>query len=277
MKLNKKNIYEIIFEADSRKGKIFDVSLLILIILSIIIVMIESVQGMMQEYSTLLTALEWGLTIIFSIEYILRIIIVRNAWRYIFSFYGIIDLLAILPGYLSLFVGGTSSLIVIRSLRLLRTFRILKLTKYISEGVGIIAALKASRAKIVVFMYFVITVVVIIGTAMYLIEGETNGFDNIPNSIYWAVVTLTTVGYGDIAPQTYLGRFIAGFIMILGYAVIAVPTGIVSVEIAQNLKSKPTTQVCPACLEEGHEHDAIYCKYCGSQLNENDSSLETNT
>ena len=266
MKSFKNKLYDIIFEADTPIGKAFDVLLLILIFLSIFAVSLESVTEINIKYGKILITLEWIITIFFTIEYILRILIVNKAKTYIFSFFGIIDFLSILPSYLSLFFIGTHGFVVIRALRLLRIFRVFKLSRYISEGNTLFKALKASRAKIAVFLYSVIMLVIIIGTIMYLVEGEENGFTSIPQSIYWAIVTLTTVGYGDIAPATTIGKFIASFVMIIGYGIIAVPTGIVSSEIAIASK-KTTTQVCPHCLKEGHDYDSTHCKYCGSQLN----------
>lgn len=259
--------YEVIFEADTRKGKVFDLLLLIIIVISVVLVMLESVVTIRESHRQLLRIAEWIITIIFTIEYIVRIIVVRKSWQYIFSFYGIIDFLSVIPTYLSLVLVGSQSLIVIRILRLLRVFRILKLTRYTHAGRVLARALWASREKISVFIFFVITLVVIIGTLMYLIEGENGGFKSIPLSIYWAIVTLTTVGYGDISPVTPTGQFLASVVMILGYAIIAVPTGIVTAEMVSPTKSKNNTQVCPNCLHDSHEDDAIHCKKCGSKLN----------
>ena len=266
MKDFKEKLYEIIFEADTKKGKVFDVVLLFVILLSIALVMLESVPSIRSEFGNTLHMMEWGITIIFSIEYILRILIVRKPVGYIFSFYGVIDFLSVLPTYLSLFIIGSHSLLVIRVLRLLRVFRILKLTRYTNAGRTLARAMWASREKISVFIFFVITLVVIIGTVMYLTEGEAHGFTSIPRSIYWAIVTLTTVGYGDISPQTSLGQFLASIVMIIGYAIIAVPTGIVTAEIIKDSKSQ-NTQVCSNCLHDSHDSDAIFCKKCGNKLN----------
>lgn len=265
----RKKIFDIIFEADTKPGKVFDVVLLIVILFSVLIVILESVPRYESRYGDFLRAIEWGVTIIFTLEYILRIIVAKKPFAYIFSFYGIIDLLSVLPTYLGIFFVGTRSLVVIRALRLLRIFRILKLTRYTSEGTIIIRALRASREKISVFMFAVLTLVIIIGTIMYLIEGEANGFTSIPKGIYWAVVTLTTVGYGDIAPATNLGQFIASFVMILGYAIIAVPTGIVTAEFAREKKAiKESRKCCSSCLKEGHEEDAGFCRFCGEKLDQ---------
>ena len=268
MKSLKEKTHEIIFEADTPTGKVFDIVLLILIILSVIVVMLESIPGMQESYTSIFFTLEWVFTIFFTIEYILRIYSVYRPFKYIFSFFGIVDLLAILPAYLSFFIAGSQSLLVIRALRLLRVFRVFKLGHSMSEGAIIIKAMKASRAKISVFLFFILLLVTILGAIMYLIEGNQNPqFDSIPRSVYWAIVTLTTVGFGDITPTTSLGQFISAAIMILGYAVIAVPTGIVSSEFIKTAKST-NTQVCRYCAKEGHDDDAVYCKYCGERLNE---------
>ncbi|RLD77613.1 MAG: ion transporter [Bacteroidetes bacterium] len=265
----KKQLYEIVFEADTPKGKAFDIALLVSILLSILLVMLESVKEINETFGELILTLEWIITFFFTIEYFLRIYIVTKPSKYIFSFYGIIDLLSVLPSYIGLVFAGISGLMVIRALRLLRIFRILKLSRYVSESKVIISALKASRTKISVFLYAIVMIVIIIGTIMYLIEGEKGGFTSIPQGIYWAIVTLTTVGYGDIAPVTPVGKLIASFVMILGYAIIAVPTGIVTSEFALAAKSRRvSTQVCPNCLHEDHDHESIYCKICGTKLNE---------
>lgn len=263
----KNRLYEIVFEADTRAGKAFDIVLLILILLSIFFVSIESVKSIATKYGHILFYLEWAITVFFTLEYILRIYIVRHKSTYIFSYYGLIDLLSILPSYIGLFVTGAQGLVVIRALRLLRIFRILKLSRYVHDSAIIITALKASRTKISVFLYGVVMLVIIIGTIMYLVEGEEAGFGSIPESIYWAIVTLTTVGYGDIAPTTAVGRFIASFVMILGYGIIAVPTGIVTSEFTHLSRDKKiSTQVCNECLYEGHDPDAEYCKKCGAKI-----------
>ncbi|MBN2636825.1 MAG: ion transporter [Prolixibacteraceae bacterium] len=266
MKDFKEKLYEIIFEADTKKGKAFDVILLVVILFSVVLVSLESIPSVRLNNQPALRVLEWIITGIFTIEYLLRILIIKKPFRYIFSFYGIIDLLAVVPTYLSVIIVGSQSLVVIRVLRLLRVFRILKLTRYTTAGRTLARAMWASREKISVFIFFVITLVVIIGTIMYMVEGEANGFTSIPTSIYWAIVTLTTVGYGDISPATAPGQFLASIVMILGYAIIAVPTGIVTAEM---IKSTTTdnTQVCPNCMHEKHDDDAHFCKKCGSKLN----------
>jgi voltage-gated potassium channel len=259
-------IYEVIFEADTPSGKIFDVLLIFAILLSVSVVFLESIEELKNDYGQIFYALEWGFTILFTVEYMLRIISVNRSLRYIFSFYGIIDFLSIAPTYLSLVIVGSQYLLAIRILRLLRVFRVFKLTHLLTQSNILVEALKASRAKIAVFLFAVLTSVVVIGAIIYVVEGPENGFTSIPVSMYWAIVTLTTVGYGDISPQTPIGQFIASIVMIMGYAIIAVPTGIVSVEIASANKKQVTTQVCPNCLSEGHDKDANHCKYCGSKL-----------
>lgn len=264
----KKTLYETIFEADTKAGKLFDITLLILILLSTATVMVETMPELSVSYGRYFHILEWIFTGIFTVEYILRITAVKNKSKYLFSFLGIIDLLSILPAYLGLIVTGAQVFLVIRVIRLFRVFRILKLAQFIGAGNTLRSALLASRHKISVFLLTVMMIVIISGTIMYLVEGEAHGFTSIPKSIYWAVVTLTTVGYGDIAPQTMLGQTIASLIMILGYGILAVPTGIVSAEMIQmKSKDKITTQVCPNCMRDGHDADATFCKYCGSQLN----------
>lgn len=259
-------LYEIIFEADTREGKAFDVALLITILISILLVMLESVQSINQRYHDVLRILEWVITLIFSVEYLLRTAIVKRPLRYIFSFYGIIDFLALVPTYLSLVIAGSQSLIIIRAIRLLRIFRIFKLNRYTTAGNNLSRALRSSREKIFVFLFFIINMIVIVGTMMYLIEGPEHGFVSIPTSIYWAIVTMTTVGYGDISPGTPLGQFLASLVMIAGYAIIAVPTGIVTAEMMRS-PEKTTTQVCPHCLYDKHDVDAVFCKKCGGKLN----------
>ncbi len=261
-------IRRIIFEADTPSGKRFDVILLWLIIISVIVVMLESVDSLKEEYGTLFTRTEWILTLFFTFEYIARIITVKKAKGYVFSFFGIVDLLSILPTYLAFFFAGTQSLMIIRTLRLLRIFRVLKLVKFLKEASILAKSLQASRHKIFVFLMTVLMITMIMGTIMYLIEPPEAGFTSIPQCIYWAIVTLTTVGYGDIAPTTVLGKIFASFIMILGYSIIAVPTGIVSAEMVNesNDLKRNNTRSCPACSLEGHDDDADHCKYCGEHL-----------
>ncbi|TVZ25351.1 voltage-gated potassium channel [Gillisia sp. Hel_I_86] len=264
-------IYHIIYGADTPLGKLFDLVLLALIVLSIILVMLESVASINIKYHDQFYIAEWIITIFFSIEYILRIITINKPRNYIFSFYGIVDLLSTIPSYIIFFVGGSNMFLAVRALRLLRVFRILKITRYIGESQKLISALKNSRAKISIFLFAVLIVCIITGTLMYLVEGPENGFTNIPLSIYWAIVTLTTVGFGDIHPLTPLGRFIASFIMIVGYGVIAVPTGIVGAEISKDM-IKPNERkpyVCKNCGEDNHKPTSEFCHNCGKKLNEN--------
>jgi voltage-gated potassium channel len=259
-------LYEIIFEAETPSGKWFDIILLWTIVLSVLVVFLESIAVLKIKYGNIFFILEWLFTILFTIEYVLRIVCVNRSFRYIFSFYGVIDLLAILPTYLSLFIAGSQYLVVIRILRLLRVFRVLKLTHLLKQANLLKRALLASRGKIAVFLFTVLTMIVVVGALMYVIEGPEHGFTSIPVSMYWTIVTMTTVGYGDISPQTPLGQVVASIVMIIGYAIIAVPTGIVSVEIADATRKKATTEVCPHCLKEGHDSDAVYCKSCGEKL-----------
>ncbi len=265
----KKKLYEIIFEADTKSGKLFDLALFFLILISIVVVLLESVPRNSPELTEILQRAEWVITGLFTIEYLLRVWIVNRSRKYIFSFYGIIDLLSILPSFLGLLFTGTQMLIIFRSLRLLRIFRILKLTRYVQEASTLWEALKASRKKITIFLFFIIILTTILGTVMYIIENPSNpGFSSIPRSIYWAVVTLTTVGYGDIAPITVVGQFLASVIMIIGYSIIAIPTGIVGSEMVQHrFRHGSNTQVCPRCLKDDHDDDAIYCSRCGERLN----------
>jgi voltage-gated potassium channel len=259
-------LHETIFEADTLKGRIFDVALIWCIGLSVLAAVLESVASVRVGYGEALYRVEWAFTILFTIEYLFRLTAVRSPLRYALSFFGILDLLAILPTYLSLFVPGTQALLVIRVLRLLRIFRIFKLAAYLHEAEVLSTALRASRRKISVFLATVVLLVLIIGTLIYVVEGEENGFTSIPVSVYWAVVTLTTVGYGDLAPKTPLGQTLASAVMILGYAIIAIPTGIVTVEISRASTHLVTTQACPDCGKQGHDFDATHCKYCGAVL-----------
>jgi len=259
-------LHEIIFEADTPGGKAFDLALLLAILLSVTAVVLESVAGIRALYGPQLRAIEWFFTALFTIEYILRLLCVGRPVRYAFSFFGVVDFLAIVPTYLSVLIAGAQSLIVIRALRLLRVFRVMKLVHFVGEARMLGAALRASVRKIVVFLGTVLTLILIIGALMYLIEGEEHGFTNIPESIYWAIVTMTTVGYGDIAPATVLGRMLASIVMITGYGIIAVPTGIFTVEIASARRKSISTQVCPQCAGEGHDRDATFCKFCGARL-----------
>ena len=260
-------LHEVIFEADTFGGKAFDLTLIVCIALSIVVVMLDSIQALREQYGSLLYVAEWVFTLLFTIEYALRLLCVGRPLRYAFSFYGIVDFLSIIPTYLSIFIPGTQYLLVIRSLRVLRIFRIFKLAQYVGEARQLTRALHSSRRKIMIFYLTVIHIVVIVGAMMYLIEGRESGFTSIPRSIYWAIVTITTVGYGDIAPQTNVGQAVAAFLMITGYAILAVPTGIVTAEWAmQNNQRIISTQSCPQCSSEGHDVDAKFCKYCGADM-----------
>ena len=264
----KTKLHDIIYEADTKNGKWFDILLIITILISIILVMLESVESFDTKYHTFLNISEWVITILFTFEYIARVIAIKKPTSYIFSFYGIIDFLATIPKYLSIIFIGTHALVALRALRLLRVFRILKLARYLGASRSLISALKASRIKIFVFLFSVVVITIILGTVMYLIEGPENGFTSIPHSMYWAIVTLTTVGYGDLAPHTPLGQFIASLVMILGYGIIAVPTGIVTSEMTkQDTKVHTNTQSCPNCSFEKHIDNAKFCNQCCEKLN----------
>jgi voltage-gated potassium channel len=263
----RQELHEVIFESNTRWGKAFDVSLLVCILLSILVVMLDSVESFNKRYGHIFYVVEWCFTGIFTIEYILRLVSVRRPVKYVFSFLGVIDLLALIPMYLSILLTGAQSLLVLRALRLLRIFRIFKLTHFLSEMSFLGVALRSSLKKISIFMLAVLTIVVILGSVMYLVETDANGFGSIPDSIYWAIVTITTVGYGDISPVTPLGKFIASIIMLMGYGIIAVPTGIVTTEMALLARSKRhSPETCPGCGREGHDKDANFCKHCGEKL-----------
>jgi len=289
----REDAYRIIFGTETPTGRAFDIILLVLIVVSIILVMLESVEDLNRKYHHIFVVIEWFLTIIFTIEYCVRLYVVRRPLKYMTSFFGVVDFLAILPSYLSLILVGAHYFLVVRALRLLRIFRVFKLGRYLGESQILIRALQASRVKITVFLMAVLNSVVVIGAIMYLVEGNANsGFDSIPRSVYWAIVTITTVGYGDIAPATTLGQFLAAVLMILGYAILAVPTGIVSAELVQvkddvteeikeeiheithtlehmteiNHSHIKTDVMCSNCEHSGHDVDAEYCKYCGEIL-----------
>ena len=278
----KRKLHEIIYEADTPMGKRFDLILFFLIVVSVVLILLESVKEIDAKYHQILLTLEWIITIFFTVEYIARVICIKEPKKYIFSFYGIIDFVSTIPLYVSYIFAGSQVLLAFRVFRMLRIFRILKLVRFIGEATQLKKALKASRTKIAVFIYVVLILSVIMGTIMYLIEGDEAGFTSIPRSIYWTIVTLTTVGYGDIAPETNLGQFIAMIIMVMGYGIIAVPTGIVTVEFSkqngENSKKKPAlhdelavhlnTQSCPYCTKTHHKDGAKYCYSCGNPLNE---------
>lgn len=262
----RERIHEIIFEADTRAGKVFDIVLMVLILLSILSAMLESIESIDRRYHAELVAAEWVFTVLFTIEYALRLVSVRKKLRYALSFFGIVDLLAILPMYLTLLGLGTHYGVMVRTLRLLRIFRVFKLARYLSEAGTLRAAMIESRAKITVFLTTVLILICVVGSAMHVVEGPEHGFDSIPESIYWAVVTVTTVGYGDISPQTPEGKALASVVMILGYSILVIPGGIVSAAWVQSSRKPVTTQSCPDCTREGHDADARFCKFCGGEL-----------
>jgi len=260
-------LHEIIYESNTKAGKAFDVTLLFAIFASIMVVMLDSVVSIHKHHGNLFNILEWVFTALFTVEYFLRLISIKKPWQYVFSFLGLIDLISLIPSYLSIFIPGAQALLVFRALRLLRVFRIFKLGTFLTEINFLTTALKGSVRKISIFLLTVLTLTVILGSIMYLVEKRENGFSNIPESIYWAIVTITTVGYGDISPVTPIGKFVASVVMLIGYAIIAVPTGIITHDIALAAKQKKELpESCPSCGREGHENDALFCKFCGSSL-----------
>jgi voltage-gated potassium channel len=260
-------LYTIIFEADTHAGRLFDLTLIWAILASVAVVVLDSVVSIHARFGPAFNTLEWGFTGLFTLEYIARLLCVRHPLRYARSVFGIIDLLAVLPTWLALFMPELHSLIDVRILRLLRIFRVLKMGAYVAEYRALGSALAASRRKILVFLSFVLMAVLVLGTLMYVVEGAANGFTSIPIAIYWAISTMTTVGFGDIVPKTDFGRFIASVMMLLGWGILAVPTGIVSAEFtAQRVRREPTTRTCHECLSEGHEANARFCKDCGMKL-----------
>ena len=260
-------LHEIIFEAETPAGKTFDLLLIICIVISVTIVMIDSVARWQLSFGNALLIAEWAFTILFTLEYLLRLLCIGRPAKYATSFFGIVDLLAIVPSYLDLFLPGTKFLLVIRVLRILRVFRVLKLLQYVDEADLLLTALKDSGRKIAVFLFAIGTLVIISGSLMYVVEGEANGFTSIPRSIYWAIVTMTTVGYGDISPNTDLGQMLASIIMVMGYGIIAVPTGIVTIGLSRaSDRARASTRSCPHCSSEGHERNALFCKDCGGDL-----------
>jgi voltage-gated potassium channel len=262
-------LYTVIFEADTRAGRLFDQWLLVAIVASVAVVAADSVQSLNVRYDGEFQFLEWAFTALFTVEYIARLSCVRHPWRYATSFFGIVDLLSVLPTYVALLVPEAQALIDVRILRLLRMFRILKLTAYVWEYQALGRALAASRRKILVFLTAVMMIVVIMGTLMYVVEGPANGFTSIPTAVYWAITTMTTVGFGDITPKTDVGRLIASVMMLVGWGTLAVPTGIVTSELtARRMMNAPTTRTCHECLTEGHLAEAAYCQHCGARLNE---------
>ena len=262
----RERLRSIIFLADTRAGRLFDVALIAVIIASVLVVMIESSVTAGEAWSMPLRGAEWAFTMVFLVEYLLRLIAVRRPLRYAVSFFGMIDLLTVLPAFLGLVLPGSHYLAVLRLLRVLRVFRVLKLVPYMAEAEAIIRALRASRRKITVFLFSVLIIAVVLGSLIYVIEGEENGFTSIPRSMYWTIVTLTTVGYGDLTPRTGLGQAIAAVIMVMGYGIIAVPTGLVTAEVVSETMHARDRRFCQACGRAGHERDADFCRHCGSQL-----------
>lgn len=263
-------LHETIYESNTNAGKMFDLALLIVILASIVVVMLDSVPSIHQRYGGTLLIWEWVFSILFTLEYLMRLISIRRPWRYVFSFLGLVDLIALIPSYLSIVFAGAQSLLVFRALRLLRVFRIFKLGHFISEIHFLKQALKGSVRKISIFLLTVLTLAVIIGSVMYLVEKRQNGFTSIPESVYWAIVTITTVGYGDISPVTPFGKLLAALVMLIGYSIIAVPTGIITHDLAIAFRGKTALpESCPNCGVEGHDTDALYCKRCGSSLEVN--------
>jgi voltage-gated potassium channel len=266
MSARRRRLHEVIFEADTRAGRLFDGAIIAAILVSVFVVILESIPSVRARHGGVLVTLEWLFTILFTIEYVLRLYSVQRPARYALSFFGLVDLLAVLPTYLSMLIPGAQSLLVIRILRLLRIFRVFKLAAYLDESRELWGAMRASKRKILVFLFVVLTIVVITGTLMHVIEGPSSGFSSVPQSIYWAIVTLTTVGYGDLVPVTTIGKLLSSLLMLTGYAIIAVPTGIVSAEMTRVARERISTQACPTCGAEGHEYDARFCRRCGAAL-----------
>lgn len=261
-----KFLYRIVYRNDTPAGRLFDMLLMAAILCSVLVIMLDTVESWHREWGTVFQVIEWGMTVLFTLEYAARLYCVRDSMRYARSFYGVVDLLSIVPAYLSLLFSGSEYLLVIRVLRILRIFRLLKLLRYVQSGSLIMSSLYDSRHKIIVFYVFVIVLVTIFGSVLYVIEGPENGFTSIPKAIYWAVVTVTTTGYGDITPKTAFGEFLASLVMITGYVIIAVPTGIFAAEMLSNMRRRVDARQCSSCGEFGHELDARYCHHCGKIL-----------
>lgn len=263
----REQLYDIIFGTESPAGKLFDVILIYTILLSVVILMLDSVAGVKRQFESYLTFFEWFFTIIFTLEYGVRIYCSPSRWQYVRSFYGIIDLLSTLPSYLGLFIPGANYLLIFRLLRVLRIFRVLKLVRYLSEANSLVRTMYQIRRKVIVFFFVVLNIAVIFGSMMYIVEGPENGFSSIPRSIYWTIVTITTVGYGDITPHTVLGQIIASLAMLTGYSIIAVPTGIFTAELAHEMSRERNMIFCPNCGKQGHDKVAKHCDRCGSKVN----------
>lgn len=259
-------LHEIIFEADTRAGRAFDAVLLAMIVASVAVVLLDSVASIRARHGQLFFVLEWAFTLFFTVEYAVRLYSVQRPLAYATSFFGVVDLLAVVPTWASFLVPGAQGLLAIRILRLLRVFRVFKVSAYVEESSALWRALRASRRKIEIFLFTIANVVVVVGAVMHVVEGPEHGFTDIPTGIYWAVVTLTTVGYGDVAPETPVGRAVSVVVMLLGYGIIAVPTGLVTAELMRGGHGPVSTQACPACSAEGHEIDAVFCRRCGSRL-----------
>ncbi|WP_106419511.1 ion transporter [Salinicola tamaricis] len=265
----RKQLFQIIFESDTRAGKTFDIALITLILLSVVVVFVDSVPHLHQHYGEWFLLVEWIFTLIFTLELVLRLYCLERPLRYLKSFYGVLDLLAILPTWLSLFLPGAQSLLVLRILRVLRVFRVLRLMEFVGEGRMLVQALRRSQRKILLFLITVLLIITIFGALIYMIEPPEAGFTSMPRSMYWAIVTLTTVGYGDIAPVTPIGQFISAFMMVLGYSILAVPTGVFSAEVIRSIREERySDEACPGCGHEGHERDSRYCRLCGTWLDE---------
>ncbi len=262
----RERLYIMIFQTDTQAGRRFDQSLLLIILASLVVVILDSIDSIHQHYAGLLQAIEWGFTLVFAIEYGLRLYCSPKPLRYAFSFYGLVDLLAIVPGILALYYSDAQYLLIIRIIRMLRIFRVLKLSPYLKQANYLLSALRGSKQKIIVFLLSVCTLVTVFGTLMYVIEGPEHGFTSIPTGIYWAIVTLTTVGFGDIVPKTTLGQIISSLVMITGYSIIAVPTGIFTAELANAMRGEQLQHDCPVCKKNSHEHGAAFCSRCGNAL-----------
>ena len=267
----RRKVFAVIFQSHTPLGKVFDVLLIVTILVSVGAVMLESIAPIGLRYGRILRSLEWGFTVLFTAEYFVRLWCVRSPRVYARSFYGVVDLLAVLPTYLALFITGSGYLLVIRILRILRLFRVLKLARYVTAADTLIEAMIQSWRKIVVFLYVIVTIVVLFGSLMFLVEGPENGFTSIPRGVYWGIVTLTTVGFGDITPQTPLGQLIASVVMVMGYGIIAVPTGIYAAELRDVITRRRARQPCPECSRTGHDEEAAFCRFCGGRLAEPDT------
>jgi voltage-gated potassium channel len=262
----RQRLHTVIFETDTRAGRRFDKILLVIILLSLLVTIIDSIESLHRDYSTVFAVFEWGFTLIFAVEYLLRLYCSPRPMRYAFSFYGLVDLLAIVPGVLAIYYSDAQYLLIVRIVRMLRIFRVLKLGTYLRQANYLLAALRGSKQKIIVFLVTVSTLVTVFGTLMYVIEGPQHGFTSIPKGIYWAIVTLTTVGYGDIVPRTWMGQMLSSLVMITGYSIIAVPTGIFTAELANAMRGEQLKHDCPVCAKKHHEHGAAFCSRCGNAL-----------